>query len=468
MKSRILKHLLTIFLISIFTTSCEDFVEVDAPNNRLIQEQVFSSEETAISAMQGIYNELFVAAFSNGYTSSITLLSGLSSDNIQNITSGNVNRMEFEQNEITPDNQNNLEIWASAYNTIYNTNSFLQGLSGSENISSELKTQLEGEALFVRAFTYFYLVNLYGNVPLILTTDYKENQLASRTPTVEVYDQIIADLLRAEEVLNSEYRDGERTNINQYTADALLARVYLFVEDWEMAENYSSQVIGSTSTYELLEDPNEVFLANSREAIWQISPLGDGQIVTNTKDGNLFIIDPIFSFFAIARLPMDLLNSFEENDKRLINWISYNEGRDAFFPFKYKIRNTNEVPPKEYSMVLRLAEQYLVRAEARVHQGNLQGGIEDINVIRKRAGLELLDQTDPEINEENLLDEILKEKRKELFAEWGHRWLDLKRTGRAEAVLGSNNPLWENTDVLYPIPEAERMRNPNLSQNPGY
>lgn len=467
MKSKLFNPWGILLITGFIALSCEKFVEVEAPDNKLVQDVVFSSDATAKSAMTGIYNQLFLAAFSNGNSSSVTVLSGLSADNIRNINN-NIVRMEFEQHEVSTDNSGNLYIWSSAYNMIYMTNSLLEGLSSSEEISMDLKRRLEGEARFVRAFTYFYLVNLYGDVPLILTTNYKDNQLASRVPTREVYEHIIEDLRIAMELLGTEYLEGERTQVNKYAATALLARVYLYLEDWEMAEKLSSEVIQASSTYELLKNLDEVFLANSREAIWQISPIGGGGIMTQTNEGNMFIIDPIFSFFARFQLEEDLVGVFEDYDKRFLNWIGFHTGKDAHFAFKYKIRNSNEFPIEEYSMVLRLAEQYLIRAEARAQQGNILGAIADLDVIRERAGIELISDINPGIGQEELLDKIIEERRKELFAEWGHRWLDLKRTGKAGEVLGDNNPLWEPTDVLYPIPAEERMKNPNLLQNPGY
>ncbi|MDX1718593.1 MAG: RagB/SusD family nutrient uptake outer membrane protein [Salegentibacter mishustinae] len=457
-----------IILVSFSLFSCEDLVSVDTPNNKLVSDQVFKDDATAKSAMVGIYNQLHLAAYSNGSRSSITLLAGLSGDNIRNINTTNFTRMEFEQNELLPENPNNLDIWSSAYNMIYLTNSFLEGLRNAEEINSELKIQLEGEAKFIRAFTYFYLVNLYGDIPLILTTDYRENELASRDPKAEIYNQIIVDLQRATDILSPEYSNGDRTRVNNFAATALLARVYLYLEDWEIAEELSTKVIQESSSYEILENLNEVFLANSSEAIWQISPIGGGGIVTHTNEGNLFVIDPIFSFLASIQLEDEFVSSFNDQDKRLVEWIEYHSGKEVFFAHKYKIRNSNEFPIEEYSMVLRLAEQYLIRAEARARRDNLSEAIEDLDVIRERAGLELIAEINPEITQEEFLDQIIEQRRKELFTEWGHRWFDLKRTGRADEILGEDNPFWETTDVLYPIPSEERMKNPNLGQNNGY
>lgn len=468
MKTKFFKHVVIILMLGFLFFSCEKLVEVAPPSNKLNQKVVFESDATAQSAMTGIYNQLFITAFSNGFSSSITFLSGLSADNLRNIRTTSLNRMEFEQNELLPDNPDNLYVWSSAYNVIYMTNSFLEGLAGSEEITSSLKNQLEGEARFIRAFTFFYLVNLYGDVPLILDTNYEDNQIASRNSTSEVYEQIINDLQIAIDLLSTEYLNGERTQVNQYAATALIARVYLYMENWTAAENYSSKVINEGSIYKLLGDLNEVFLANSNEAIWQISPIGGGGIVTHTKEGSLFIIDPIASFFASIQLRDDFVDTFQEDDKRLSNWTGYNSGMEAYYSYKYKIWNSNEFPIEEYSMVLRFAEQFLIRAEARANQGNLSGAIADLDVIRNRAGLESIFELNPNITQEELLELIIEERRKELFAEWGHRWLDLKRTGRASAVLGEGNPFWKDTDVLYPIPGEERRKSPNLSQNDGY
>lgn len=460
-----LKWIIIIF-IGFNLIACEDFVEVDTPNYKIIREDVFSSEETAKSAMIGIYNELFRSSFINGSQHGVTVLGGLSGNLLKNIRTTNLPRMEFQQHQITPENTSNLFLWTSAYNVIYMTNAFLEGLETAENIDSEVKNELYGEAIFVRAFTYFNLVNLYGDIPLIVTTDYQDNELAFRTSEAEVYSQIIQDLKEAIDILPENY-DNARTQVNKYAAMAMLARVYLYKEDWQMAEEWSSQVI-SNNSYVLLEELDEVFLANSQEAIWQISPAGRGAATTHTNEGNFFIIDPVFSFLASVQLDENFIDEFNDEDLRLSDWISYNESLNAFFPYKYKIWNSNEQPSTEYSMVLRLAEQFLIRAEARAMQNNLTGAVEDINQIRNRAGLEPLSNTSSNPEEDVIVDEIMEQRSKELFTEWGHRWLDLKRTGRYEDIWGVNDAQWDNTDLLYPIPAEERMKNPNLTQNPGY
>jgi hypothetical protein len=115
--------------------------------------------------------------------------------------------------------------------------------------------------------------------------------------------------------------------------------------------------------------------------------------------------------------------------------------------------------------VLRLAELFLIRAEANAQLNNVSNAVDDLNVLRTRAGLDLLPNS---LSQQDCLNAVYQERRVELFAEWGHRWFDLKRTGQADAVLGTMKPAWKSSAVLYPIPFGEIQLNPLLTQNAGY
>ena len=453
--------------------SCERFVEIDTPIHKLDKETVFSNDETAISAINGIYNELVNSTFSGGWNSSVTVLAGMSADILQPIRTTHSIFGPFNENEISssesPDASANLNLWSSAYNIIYMANSILEGIENSNRITEETKKTVEGQAHFIRAFTYFYLANLYGDVPLILTTDYRRNAIAKRIPIDLILDQVKTDLDISMNLLNEveDYKNLERTNVNRFVVIAFYARVSLFLKEWSKAEELSTKVINQTGKYEILDDLNTVFLANSKEAIWQISPIGSNGGGTQTMEGSIFIIHPTLPFISSIKLKDDFVSNINSNDKRLTYWIGYHNRGESYYPHKYKDRNSiNNIT--EYSMVLRLAEQYLIRAEARTKLNNLSGAIKDINVIRKRAGLLLISDTKSELSKSELMDYIMYERKYELFSEWGHRWLDLKRTERASQVLKSIKPLWQDTDLFYPIPEEERIKNPNLTQNDGY
>tara|TARA_B100000378_G_scaffold241486_1_gene210328 strand:- start:71383 stop:72738 length:1356 start_codon:yes stop_codon:yes gene_type:complete len=448
---------------------CESFLEVGAPEHRIVSETVFNNDQTAIGAMQGIYNQLFRASYTGGgRETSIHVLAGLASDELKSIRENDQSLTEFYENTILPNNTRNLSIWTSAYNIIYMCNSLLEGIETSEGISENVRIDLEGEAKFIRAFTYFYLLNLYDDIPLVLSTAYQENALVSRIPVDEVYEQIITDLTDASNLLGDAYRNNDRTSVNRFVAMAFFARVHLFLGNYSQAASLSTEVIERSSQYEILDNLDQVFLANSDEAIWQISPIGNGGVVTYTNEGTTFIFHPSYPSLTRVALTEDLVNTFEEEDIRRQNWIGFNENTGYNFAYKYKDRSSfNNIT--EYSMVLRLAEQYLIRAEARALSGNLSGAIADINVIRNRAGASLLlSALSSEINQNELLNIILEERRKELFTEWGHRWFDLKRTQNANIVLNDKTNTWEETDLFFPIPAEERMKNPNLTQNAGY
>lgn len=453
--------------------SCEDFVEVELPNHKVVTETVFAEDETAIAAMNGIYNELFNSEFSSGGMSSVTVLAGMSSDIFETTSATDTRFGPFQQNQISPiespDAIANYGLWSSAYNIIYMANGVLEGVEYSKSISEEVREKLKGQALFIRAFTYLYLTSLYGEVPLTLTTDYRQNLEIPRSSTIEVFKQIGPDLDLAMDFLEriESYESGERTKVNLFAVMALRARVYLYQKNWEKAEELSSKVIAQTWLYEILEDLDRVFLMNSKEAIWQISPLGGlggGQFFTYTQDGFIFRGN---NSSAIKLSEDNLLSTMQAEDKRLSQWVGFNETKDFYYPNKYKDGNSWQ-NVTEYSMVLRLAEQYLIRAEARTMQGRLSDAIKDVDKIRHRASLNLIADTNPEIEKEELLNVIMEERKLELFSEWGHRWFDLKRTGRASAVLSSIKPQWQDIDKLYPVPEEERIKNPNLSQNEGY
>jgi SusD family. len=166
--------------------------------------------------------------------------------------------------------------------------------------------------------------------------------------------------------------------------------------------------------------------------------------------------------------------AFEENDLRLKLWATWRgtpvfppyDGIPVYYPFKYTSKQTISGGLTQYYMVLRLAEQYLIRAEAYAHLGNEGGALADINVIRKRAGLKESQAS----GQVALLAAVAQERRVELFAEWGHRWFDLKRTGKATAILGiiPEKQPWDDRQLLYPIPPTEIRADPYLMQNPGY
>lgn len=261
--------------------------------------------------------------------------------------------------------------------------------------------------------------------------------------------------------------DGESSRIyaNKYAATALLARVYLYLGLWSDAEVQASTVINDTKDLELLSDLNSIFLKNSKESIWQLEVVDRYPYATLEADS---FIPSDSNSIPKYNLTSVLLNSFEAGDKRKIAWVGNSKVSTNFYyyPQKYKVKNGTSGNITEYYTLLRLSEQYLIRAEARANQGKLTDAISDLNVIRKRASLSDLPSL---LNKTDVLTAVAQENKIEFFAEMGHRWLDLKRTKTANDVLGPfKGSNWQSTDQLFPIPASERSVNPNLTQNPGY
>jgi hypothetical protein len=216
-----------LLFFTVTVSACKKFLAVELPVTLIPQQAVFSDDIAAISAVKGLYVYLINADnFSSGSSASAATLTGLSADELNNYKDITP-YISFEQNDLRADNTAILSLWTSVYNTIYDANSILEGLAGSTNISADMKNQLSGEALFIRAYCYFYLVNLFADVPLLTSTDYKINSVKPRTTFDSVYTQITTDLTDARALLRENYQEGpERVRVNRSTATALLARVY--------------------------------------------------------------------------------------------------------------------------------------------------------------------------------------------------------------------------------------------------
>jgi hypothetical protein len=438
--------------------SCKKFVQVSPPAGQSTTDQVFSGDATATAAMNGVYSQMMGDNYGLA-DAGVTLYAGLSADELYN-TSPNPPVDQFAQNTLTANNPLLLNnFWGDAYNYLYQANAILAGLSASSALSIPVRVQLTGEASFVRAFCYLYLTGSFGAVPLETGTSYTVNAVQPRNPLPQVYQQMVTDLQTAQNLLTPSYPTQGPLRPNRWTAAALLARVYLYQGNWAGADSESSKVIDS-GNYMLVKDPNNVFLAYSSEAIWQMTPAVPG---LNTFEGNDFIPSDTSLVPAYA-LDSGLLNAFEPGDLRKADWLGLStvSGQTFYYPYKYKIK-TGNVNTENY-MVLRLAEQYLIRSEARARMGDVHGAQSDLNLVRSRAGLAAATASTPE----TLLAAILRERRVELFAEWGHRWFDLRRTGTVDAVLGGEKQNWTGTDTLYPIPLSQLQANTFLTQNPGY
>jgi hypothetical protein len=459
---RIRLNFLLMGLAAVCLTDCRKLLKVPAQQDQLTAAAVFSSDANAQAAMAGLYIEVMTSSRTllNG---GMSLYGGLSSDELAN-TAPSPLIDAFRTDELTAGNIFCGSLYNTAYNVIFAANSIIAGLGASTGVSPAVKAELRGEAEVVRAVEYFYLVNLYGGVPLVTSIVFSETEALPRDSVAGVYALIEADLQDAQQVLSPAYVSGAgsagaRTRPNRLAAMALLARVALYRGQWALAAAEADTVIGS-GMYRLEPGLDSVYFSGSREAIWQLQPVNSG--LTTTEAG---VFVPRAGLRPGYVLRPEWLGAIEAGDARRVHWTDsvVVGGKSYVYPYKYKLTGPSPVDT-EYNMVIRLAEVYLIRAEARAMQGNIAGAQADLDMVRARAGLGPTLAGDVP----GLVAAILHERQVELVAEWGHRWLDLKRTGMADQVLGNEKPGWVGTDTLYPIPAGELTANPRLVQNPGY
>lgn len=442
-------------LVFFTLTGCQKLIDNKPSSTQLLDKEVFKDSVTVKSAILGMYGDL---SYSSPYRQGLSTLPGFSADELEFVGNG---FDPFINNALLSQNGDVSGLWETPYGIVYLANSLIEGVANGSNLSSKFKAQATAEARFIRAISYFYLVNLFGDVPLVLTTDVSENRTKPRDPSAMIYQQMIEDLKFAQANLPADYSlsGGDRTQANKWVATALLARVYLYQGNWADAEAQSGLLLENNSLFELPGDLSTVFAPNSKEAIFQFYNDANGY----TSYASTVLPNPVQQIPKYVFSPQ-LIAAFEENDARKTLWsgnLVYS-GANYTYPKKYQslISGANT----EYYTIFRLAEQYLIRAEARAQQNNISGARADIFAIRDRAGLGVT----PANDKASLLLAIEQERRIELNSEWGHRWFDLKRTNRAAAVLGKVKPDWKAEAALYPIPAEQRRLNGKLTQNPGY
>jgi len=462
MKTKYLNYTRRYFYLfwgAVLLVSCEGFTDVDLPQTQLTQPSVFNDPSTAEAALASAYASLRENGVAAGNTFSAPSLLANYSDDLDYYGS-DIELEQFNRHNVIASNSLLYSLWNTSYNTLYQVNAIIEGMEASTSMSGERRDGILGEAYFLRAFVHSYLTGIFGDIPYVSGTDYRANSTITRTLQTQVWDNIKADLTRAEALLPAGYASQERVRVNKAAARALMARTCLYTGAYQLAEQYATLVL-EDAQYALVGDLDSVFLKDSPGIIWALHP---GLTGLNTQDAATYIITETPPLR--PALSQGLYNSFESGDQRREHWTkSITDGSQAWhYAFKYKVPYYSD-SSQEYTVVLRIEEQYLIRAEARLAQSNLGGAKEDLNTIRHRAGL----ADTPAGTTSGLLEAILAERRHEFFTEQGHRWLDLKRTGTASEILAPIKPGWQPTDILFPIPEKEMLLNPNLlPQNPGY
>ncbi|MBW8360963.1 MAG: RagB/SusD family nutrient uptake outer membrane protein [Kaistella sp.] len=442
-------------LMLILFTSCEKMIEVDLPNNQMDTSLVFSDVQTANAALAGLYAGLWDASPVSADNSGLML--GYYTDDLQYFALNNPTLMDLFLNQQIDNNTAVLSYWTAAYQKIYTANAIMEGVSRSAGLQAKDRDRITGEALLIRSLLYYYLEEVYGSIPYVTTTDYKVNQSLGKIPQAQVLQKLEEDVAEASMLLTDTYSNSERIFVNRKVAELLLAKIHCLQHQWAGAELLLKNIVQSP-LYTFQNDLTKVFDKSGQHILWQLKP-------KNPNDPAKEAMQYYFTGTpAGPALSLDLVAAFTAGDLRKSQWMAaVTVGPNTWYRAnKYKNRTGNTT---EYSVVMRLEEVYLLLAEVLAQQDKVGEAVPYVNKTRQRAGLAALPLT---IGKAQLLDEILKENRREFFTEMGHRFLDLKRMNRLD-LLATIKPNWKTYHALWPLPQKELLLNPNLKpQNPGY
>lgn len=448
-----MKSYCTLLILSLLLlTSCKEVLE-PTPYDIRIDDLALTRAADVPLVRIGLYS-----AF-RSMTSSIVIAGDFTADNIKH-NGTFASYQEFGTKQITSTNTDVSDYWGRIYRTVYVANFILEWLPAVTGVTEANRKQLTAEARFLRGFANFMGTYTYGDIPLPTTTDQSTNRNIGRTARATVLASVLADYQAALADLPDDSSTGA-AYLSKRVVQAALARFYLYQKNWAEAERYATLVI-SSGKFSLVPDYNTVVIQNfTSESIFEVGyTQNDDPATLNTLFVSRREVIPSDQLVAV-------LNSAESGAR--VATITFNvqqqQGNDNGWTVrKYGIAIENNAN----IVVFRLAEMYLIRAEARAQQGNqigANGAVADLTILRNRAKASAVTVT----NQADVLLAIERERQYELAFE-GHRWYDLVRTGRAQAVMAAFSPNWNSRYELWPIPQSEILRNPGLqgAQNPGY
>lgn len=459
---------ITLACLLVLINSCG--VLEQEPLNEISEDIAIINQKGVQAAVAGMYNELQNA---NYYGRNFQIMSDVKADIAQSIGTWDFYR-EMDTYLTSAENLESGNFWTRAYRVVNVANNIIDRVPNLAEIPEEAKNNYLGQAYFVRGLAYFDLTKTYGGVPgvigdlgvPIVTTPSRqvdESLFPARASLQASYQQVEDDLLKALELLPEAQASGvaTRSQAVKGTARALLSRLYLYLNQPEQVIAYADQVIADP-TYELEPNFLNIFAGSfTSESIFELK-------FNNTDPSNIrtwYVPSSIGGRGDIAA-HTSIYEEITENPSDVRGMLfGYVATLDIYYPLKYqKAGNIDNIH------ILRVAEIYLNRAEAKAKTGDIPGALEDLNAVRNRAGLDDITTTGLEAT----LEAIWEERKKELAFE-GHRFFDLVRTGRAVSVLTNvdraNGPPVSLTDPnrqVFPIPSYDVAANPNLVQNEAY
>ena len=452
----------TAIFSTVWLASCTTVLE-PKPVDLLVDNLVLNESNDVEPARIGAYSAL------RGMASTTMMAGDFTADYIRHNGTFNDNR-ELATKQITSANGTVERLWVRLFRTIYVANFVLERLPGISGISASTKKQVLAEMRFLRGYANFIGTNTFGEIPKVTTTDQATNRNIPRTPKADILASVLEDFKAAEADLatieaGSTAQVVNGTYVNKITAQAMLARYYLYQKNWAQAELYATRVIDA-KVYSLETNYEDVVKLDFRkESILEVGyGLSDDPGTDNFWVTNLYVSRR--EVIPSDQVVVSLLSTESGTRQTTVAFNSQNlQGDDNGWTVqKYGTADNDN----NNVVLIRLAEMYLIRAEARTQQNKLtgtNGAVADLNVLRARAKAPNVTATSQAV----LLPIIERERVYELAFE-GHRWYDLVRTGRAQAVMSAFSPNWDSHYERWPIPIREMQQNPALkdAQNPGY
>lgn len=465
-------------MVAISAVSCEKFLDQRPSDNESVA-NFYKTEADISQAVNAAYQSL---AGSKQYGGNFIYFFEIRSDNsyCESITSSGGIYGDIDLFRESPYNTLLNATWVGCYDGIKRCNVVIDRIDDI-SIDQTLKDKYKGEMLFIRALTYFNLVRMWGDVPLI--TEYVDDPFSTfkvgRTPTTDVYKQIISDLKEAASLLPAAADKSRKGAALAGSANALLGKVYLTLGDWSSAASALKSVIESgqykfAGSYESIFDVSN---KNGAESIFEIQytesivDLGSAFANLFAPKGTTEITNGIGQTQGLNIPSDELYQSYEEGDLRRDVTIGTIPSDGRLYCKKFVKAPVLENQSDANFIVLRYSDVLLMYAEALNEAGYSATGeaMTILNQIRTRAGLNALTATDVP-SQDSFRKALYNERRHELALE-NHRWFDLLRTGTAIEVINKSGADYHIDDhnLLYPIPQTQIDIVPGvLAQNPNY
>ncbi len=457
--------------------SCKDSKFLDVPSKENVEAEDSGTVYTPEQFVNGVYGMFTDWDYAFSFLGITEMISD-NADKGSSSTDSGGDKLLLDNLTYTSTAGSFQSMWARWYKSIGRATRAIEYTESYGLTDEAYKNRLIGEARFLRALNYFYLVRGWGDVPI------QERDYIKREPAAEVYAHIEADLQFAIDNLpiKSAYAAKDLGRATKGAAQGLLSKVALYQKKWQQAADLAKAVINSGG-YSLETDYAKIWRLegeNGPESLFEWQARGTSiahgiQQYSQVQAPRGGAVNLGWGFNIPSQNLLDAFNAEKDNIRRDATIIFRGEtlydGRlidsgvenPMYNEKAYSSANGGAGDTDKNVRYLRLGEIYLILAEASNELGNSNEALNALNTIRKRVKLAEITTTD----QAQLRQLIWKERRLELAFEHD-RWFDLIRTQQAKTAMAANGKTFQDKMLLFPIPEEQRIQTPEMPQNPGW